>query len=239
MRKRSDIVTDASIVGKRIALLRTKRGLNQDEFAQALSELCSRQKPYSLQIISAWESGRRLPTEKMFGILSHFFGVTEEYLRGLSSDPDSMIVEENESGLEIDVNDLKDFDGRVVYVIFHNHAHEDQIAIVNSDKETLIMKNGYIRYPNPQIKAIYANEPDYVYFKSKSGRYPLTMSGLLNTQANLIWIESKSPDPVIRSQYNGWYRRNEHNTALINSIGLTLPLEGLNISYYAYLSNEK
>ncbi len=238
MQKRKDLFSNPSFVGKRIAQLRTERGLTQEQFAQELSALSSRNKTYSLQLVSAWESGRRVPTAETLGIISHFFCVTEEYVRGLSSNPDSKETENVRSDLEIEINDLKLLDGRPVYVEFNNLEHKDQFAIVNADQRTLIMKTGFVRYPNPKIKAIYSNEPDYVFYKSRQGRSPMTLHQLLKTETTLVWVESMSSDPAIRSQYNGWYRRNEQNTALINAIGLTLPLEGLNISYHAYLSSE-
>ena len=238
MRKRHDPVANKNIVGARIALLRTKRNLTQSELAALLSELSTKDVPYSTQLISSWEQGRRMPTSEMFGRLSHFFGVKEEYIRGLSADPDSSELSDTNNEMEVQISDLPSLDGRPVFVSFVNHVHEDQFAIVNANENRLIMRNGYVPYPNKNIRAIYTSEPDYAYFLSKNGKYPLDMNGLLTTQSNLIWVEMKSYDLIVQNKYNGWYRRNENNTALISSVGLVLPYEGLNVSYNAYLKKD-
>lgn len=237
MKKRKDPIANANIVGSRIALLRSNLNMSQQDLADRLSEMSTRKEPYSVALISSWEKGRRLPTEEMLGRLSMLFMVTEEYLRGLSDDPDSNEITDSNKPLEISTNDLPKFDGRPVFVAFANHAHEDQFAIVNADEKKLMMRSGYIQYPSTNIKAIYANEPDYSCFMSKTGRFPLDMNSLLSASSNLFWIEMINSDQIVQAKYNGWYRRNENNTALISSVGYVLPFEGLNVSYHAYLKN--
>lgn len=227
------------IIAKRITLLRNERNLSQEQLASMLSELTTREKPYSTQLISSWESGRRPPTEKMITLLSHFFGVTEEYIRGVSDNPDTTeSAKDSNAGIEVELSELGNFDGRPVFVAFKNLSHKDQFAIVNTSRKVLIMRDGMLPYANPDIRAIYASEPDYAYFMSKGGHYPLDMNTLLNNKNNLFFVEMISSDPVVQGQYNGWYRRNSNNTALINSIGLVLPFDGLGISYNAYLRND-
>lgn len=227
------------IIAKRITLLRKERGLSQDDLASMLSELTTREKPYSPQLVSSWESGRRPPTEEMITLLSHFFNVTEEYIRGLSDNPDTKEpAKDSNTGIEIKGPDLENFDGRPVFVAFKNLSHPDQYAIVNTSKKVLIMRDGMLPYTSPEIRAIYASEPDYAYFMTKGGYYPLDMNTLLNNKGNRFFVKMISSDPMVQGQYNGWYRRNANNTALINSIGLVLPFEGLGISYNAYLRND-
>lgn len=235
MRKRNDPIANQTTVGSRIALLRTQRNMSQQDLADCLSETSRRKAPYSVSLISSWEQGRRKPTSEMLGRLSQLFMVTEEYLRGISDDPDSNELVDTNRPIEVKIKDLANFDGRPVYVSFANYVHEDQFAIVNADERKLMMRSGYIPYPNTNIKAIYASEPDYAYFMTKTGQFPLDMNGLLTTPSNLIWVEMITSDQIVQSKYNGWYRRNENNNALISSVGYVLPLEGLNVSYHAYL----
>lgn len=240
MKIRNDKDTlNPDIVASRIALLRNKRGLSQEELASMISELTTREKPYSPQLVSAWESGRRPPTEEMIARLSHFFNVTEEYIRGLSDNPDTKAsAKDSNKEMEIKVNELENFDGRPVFVAFKDLSHKDQFAIVNTSRKALIMRDGLLPFASSDIRAIYASESDYAYFMSKGGHYPVDMNTLLNSKNNLFYIEVTSSDPIVQGQYNGWYRRNANNTALINSIGLALPFEGLGISYNAYLKND-
>lgn len=49
-----------------------------------------------------------------------------------------------------------------------------------------------------------------------------------------FWVELTTSDKYMQGLYNGWYHHNEDKTCLINNRGLTLPYEGLHISYYAY-----
>lgn len=235
MNKRTASDTSKVVIGMRIASLRSKSNKTQEQLASLLSEISSRKTAYSVSLVSSWEQGRRKPLPETIGLLAHIFGVTEEYLLGISDDPDSSEVSDSNQSIELKMSDLGDFDGRPVFVSFANLEHEDQFAIVNADEQKLMMRDGYMAYPHPSIKAVYASEPDYVYFKSLEGRFPLDMNSLLTSKANLFWVEMKTSDRMVRSKYNGWYRRNEDNTALISSIGLVLPFQGLNVTYYAYL----
>lgn len=238
MKKSKYSTATKNTVGSRIALLRAQRHLGQKELANELSSLTDRETPFSVSLISSWETGRRMPTPEELGRLSIYFQVTEEYLRGVSDDPDSTEPSDTNRNIEIKPGDLSKFDGRPVYVSFKNLAHEDQFALVNADNKTLIMRNGYINFASPNIKAIYVSEPDYAYFMSKSGQFPLDMNGLINTESHLIWVEVTSTDPIVQRRYNGWYKKNEDNTALISPVGYALPYEGLNVSYNAYLRRD-
>ena len=62
-------------LGKTIKELRQKRGVTQDEFAEALC--------VSVQTVSRWENGINAPDVSMLPCLSVYFGVTADYLLGL------------------------------------------------------------------------------------------------------------------------------------------------------------
>ena len=49
-----------------------------------------------------------------------------------------------------------------------------------------------------------------------------------------VWVEMITSDSNISARYNGWYRHNEDRSCLISGLGLTLPYDGLGVSYYAY-----
>lgn len=227
------------LIGNRIALLRTQRKQSQSELAKMLSERSSRKTPYSPQLISAWEQGRRIPTDKMIETLAAFFGVTEEYILGISSSPDSRDASEDSRKNIIRKQDLKKYHGMPVWVAFNNMAHKDQYAILNMNNQTLVTMNDRIPISHPHVKAIYSMVPNYASIISIHGRFPMDMATLLNAKTKMVWVETKSSDPEVQGLYNGWYQKNQRNMMLINSRGLALPFSGLNISYYAYLNNNE
>ena len=246
MKKRSDINVNSIILGARIASERSKLGLTQQKFADDISSLCG--KPQSSLLVSAWEKGRRKPTEDVIPIIAEYFNVSVEYLCGLSDNPDPSGEKNDIStaesaktdfNLKLQPADLRQFDGRVVFLAFQNYTHTDQFAIVNADKESFVLRDGYVPFGSKDIKAIYTTEPDYMYFKSLNGLYPVDMTTLQNGSADRFQIKMKTNDKLVQNSYNGWYRRNEDRTALVNEEkGYVLPIEGLNVAYYAYASQK-
>lgn len=68
-------------LGKRLQLLRKKKGLSQEELAQMLS--------VTRQTVSKWELGQSEPDLQFVSRLSEIFGVTTDYLiKGDVDDPD-------------------------------------------------------------------------------------------------------------------------------------------------------
>ncbi len=242
MKKSNDFVINPVVLGSRIASERAKHGLTQQQLADELSKLFG--KSQSSLLISAWERGRRHPTEDVLPLIAEYFDVSVEYLCGLSDTPDADDntagkSAENSFNIELQISDINLFDGRVVFLAFQNYAHEDQFAIVNADREAFIIRDGYIPFASKNISAVYANEPDYLYFRSLNGLYPVDMATLRNGSSNRFEIKMKTSDQTIQKKYNGWYRRNEDKTALVNEQwGYVLPIDGLNVSFYAYAAQK-
>lgn len=225
------------VIGSRIALIRSMNNMSQEDLAITLSELSGSQK--SGMLISHWENGRRVPDKKSITLLANYFGVTEEYIRGYTDDPQSTDTEKKEINIRLKPEDYGKFDGKVVYLSFENYEHDDQPAIVHYPKKMFIVKEGKIPFDSSSIRAVYVSEPDYMYYKSTNGMHPIDIATLYKNTNNIFWVEMRSPDAIVRSRYNGWYKRNERNDCLINiSDGYVLPYEGLNLSYYAYVGTD-
>ena len=124
-------------------------------------------------------------------------------------------------------------DGKPVFVSFKNHAHEDQWGIVNMDRSSFILRNGLLRFTDQTIDQIFVSEPYFAYIKSTQSNLSLDMSKLLNTK-KYVSIEMTTSNRYVRGLYNGWFHHNETHSCLINEKGLTLPYEGLGISFHAY-----
>lgn len=244
MKRRTDSNVSSVVLGSRIASLRSKRGLTQQQFSEDISGLCG--KTQSNLLISAWEKGRRKPTEDVIPIIAKYFNVSVEYLCGLEEDTASdvggedLVVasagsNETDFNFKLSPNDLEQFDGRVVFLAFQNYTHVDQFAIVNADKELFILRDGSLPFTSKDIKAIYTTEPDYMYFKSLNGLYPVDMATLQKSKTRRYQIKMKTSDKHIQEKYNGWYTRSEDGNELINEKkGYILPVEGLNVGFYAY-----
>ncbi len=229
-------------IGNRIAELRVKSNLKQCDLARLLSEMTGRSSVLQPTSISAWETGRRNPASHYITFMSQLFGVTEAYLLCLTNDPkkeepDYLPTEKPTTDIaslslskRIDRETMFAYDGKPVYVSFKNNIHVDQWGIYDDKTKRIVLRSFMIKTNSDSIDAIYTFAPFVITAKSRPIQ---TLSILLN--AETVYLVMRSRDPEVINLYEGWYRHNENKTLLINSAGLTLPYNGLNVSYYAYL----
>lgn len=242
-----------NLIASRISALRQKIGLSQTELATILTNASGN--VITTPTISSWETGRRMPPSARMPYLAEILGCTEDYLYGKVDDengiapelPDSnestndIVYDSLEAKVEgevkLRVNDIinnRRFDGRPVYITFKNYAHKNQWGLVNLTQKAFILSDRrMLNFDAESIDFIYVDEPSYSSFCSINGNYPLDMTRLMR-RTRKVYIEMRTADKNITTQYNGWYSHNENKTCLINSIGLTLPYSGLGISYNAY-----
>lgn len=237
-------------IAKRLAALRVENNLTQPQLAEKLSELSNRETPITIATISSWETGRRTPSVSFFNYLAILYNVTVKYLQCRTDDrnDDSDEQETNDNDIRgiynsrkeivINISEINNFDKKPVFITFKNLAHPDQWGIVNVEKKCFVLSCGILNFNSNVIDKIYIDEPTYYYFTSINGSYPLDIAKLHKTKRE-IWVELITSDKYMQGQYNGWYKHNETHTCLINKIGLTLPYEGLGISYRAYLDYDK
>lgn len=231
-------MTSENIMKVRIASLRCNANLSQQQLAMLLSDITKRTDMLSTATISSWESGRRKPSPSMIRAMSQLFSVTENYIKGLCDDPQSNEIKEsvfnskllypNTNIEKIDANIISGFDGMPLFVIFKKMTHKDQWGIYNDGMAQIIMRDFAIKVNSPSIDSIYTFSP---YIATKP-TLPLTYKRLMEVKQ--VWVTILSNDQQIRRMYDGWYVHNETHTCLINRAGLTLPYEGLNVSYYAF-----
>ena len=67
------------MIGKRIAGLRIKKGLTQEEFARVLG--------VSRSALSLWEQGRRKVDQDVLPVIANYFSCPTDYLLGLTDNP--------------------------------------------------------------------------------------------------------------------------------------------------------
>lgn len=233
-------------VAKRLTSLRIENNLTQKELAERLSEISKRDTPMTTPAISSWETGRRTPSITFFKYLASIYDVSVEYLQCKTDNPKNTFVEQKPITIDIEkyykerqqitipLSEIGNYDKKPVFVSFKNLTHPDQWGIVNIEKKSIVLAGGVLSISSPIIENIYIDEPTYYYFASINGKYPLDNAKLHKTKREM-WVELTTSDKGLQGLYNGWYKHNETHTCLINKVGLTLPYEGLGISYRAYL----
>ena len=154
----------AANTGNRIKYLRTQKGLSQTEMAETFAQYVGKSSPFSNMTISSWESGRKMPPAETYMQLAAFFGVTTDYLFGLTNDiqikesetsNDVTAIDEHERKIKISFKDVKKMDGLPVYVKYLDIIKGFYIVNINVEKPTL---NG----KSEKLKLL----PNYEYYKS-------------------------------------------------------------------------
>ncbi len=225
------------VTGKRLKLLRTKRGLNQKEFCVQFSEFTNRETTISYMNYSCWETGRKVPTTDTIYWLCKFYDVSADYSLGLSNDEpdlsdapdDAKKINSISDMFEIPYYDLAKYDGKPVFLSFPSGTMSPKWAIVDYPKRQLVCNDMKISI-SPNIKYSVNTPPELVTVQSLA-RHFVSLEDML--KMDHVYIESLSPDPFLRGQVSGWYKHTPDKTCLINEKGLTLSYEGLDITYRA------
>lgn len=226
----------------RLALLRNQKGLTQEELANIISDIVNRKRGYSLLSVSGWETGDKQPTIEVLCVLCDYFNVTPNYLLGFEDDPGSSkiapaTVKTGKKGVikpdyVITYNKLPNFDGEPIYVVFNELQSANRWGILNMSKERIVFGGDYITLRKDLNCTYYTNIPEDEKKPKYGVKKRLTVSQIRKSER--VWVEPITPDKEIKGKYTGWFHNNENKSCLINAIGLTLPYDGLSISYNAY-----
>ncbi len=223
------------VTGSRIRLLRNERGETQKEMAIHFSDFMGRPTTLSEMAISCWESGRKMPPVDTFMWLQRYFGVSLDYLAGLTDDRDiggnSKVAKGKDikKGMEIPLREMSQHDGEPVYVVFPPSTQKNQWGIVDYPNRVIWLANSKLSITE-KCKYYLYTVPEEVTIRSLA-HHLINMNDLLKKER--VWIESLSPDPYIKGQMTGWYKHNPTKEYLVNEIGQTLSYEGLGVTYNA------
>ena len=181
----------------RIRNLREDKDITQAKMGEILS--CSQ------RVYSNYERGDiDIPTATLLK-LADFHQVSVDYLECLTDEPTGKAQSINSNStnnlITIPFSQLKDFDGKPVFITFKNYAHAEQWGIINVSKNAFILRDGVLKFENPNINTVCIEEPYYAYFGTANGRYSLDITKLVNTK-NDIWVEMKTSDQYICGLYN-------------------------------------
>lgn len=225
------------IISEKVVELRTNKGWSQKEFGLKLTELSPKKNVVSQTSISMWENRERPIPMVYLTPLSQLFGVTEDYLLGLTDDPQGDREDKTAefySKYEVHYWELYAYDKQPIYLDFgETMKHENGWAIYNRAK-------GWFVFPDDVVQAKALEGLGVKYFSIDVSRLSdsLTQRKTLGLdevmKRDTVYIQMLSTDRYVRGLYDGWYRHNETRTALINSEGNVLPYNGLKKVYYAY-----
>lgn len=227
-----------NIFAKRFQRLRLENKIPQDELAKKLSEIEDRQKDLTASTISAWETGRKMPSTVVLLTIADYFGVTTDYLLGKSDSKTSKIEkqaeEEIENSEEIMYKDLYAYDGIPIYVVFKTLDQKNQWGIYNHSERKLIFKDMHLDIKNriSSFCEFYVKKPDYEENALRKNRSITDIDQL--KKYDHVYILMKTSDDYMRGMYSGWYHHSIDRECLINDLGAILRYEGLDVYYKAY-----
>ena len=213
----------------RLALCRRQMGYTMEELAAEIGKVMG--KGISLSAISHWEKGTRIIPRKYGEVFTIIFGVTLDYLRGLTDDPHGIVesVAKEEGLEEVPYERVADYDGRPLWVEFVSGTGINGWGIIDALGSNVVMVSRTYKISKTRMR-FYPEEPGYAMLQVKLDRVKRpSMDEFF--RAKRLYVEYDSPDPGIRKLYGGWYKHNENNTALVNDDGLVLPYGGLD-KYY-------
>lgn len=225
-----------------LSYLREQNHITQAELADYLSKAIDEKYDYKVQsqLISLWETGRRPVPEKYYEPLMNYYGVSLEYLCGMTDDPlgnDPDMKDtpfsasyENEP---IKSNDFHNYNRLPVFVVFKDYEHKAQWGILDATNMRIVFTSftlSLVRLSTSKVK-IYPTKPAYIGVPA-----PESNSLALGTarQHEQVYIKMTTSDSEVHALYDGWYKKNETDSGFINSSGLVLPYSGYGLSYVAY-----
>lgn len=225
-----------------LSYLREQNNITQGELAAYLSKAIDEKYDYKVraQLVSLWETGKRPVPERYYEPLMDYYGVTLEYLCGMTDNPLGNESEEKDASFSslyenepININYIHNYNGLPIYVVFKDYEHKAQWGIVDEANMRIVFAGftlSLVRLPTSKVM-IYPAKPTFIGVPApKSISLPLANA----LQHEQVYIKMTTSDPEVHALYDGWYKKNETDTGFINSSGLVLPYSGYGLSYVAY-----
>lgn len=223
----------------RLASLRKNSGLSQKEFAVRFSEYLGKSMPYAPSTISSWEVGAKNPTTETLIAMADFFGVSLNYLRGVSNDrtpSDEERVSITKYKYLVPADKLKSYDHTPVWLQFDSPMHEDKWGIISMETNSIVCEAEVLSLSQlEELKCqFYILPMPNDIFRDVFLAEPMSFSKMRDSKES-FWVEVVAPSSI-KTRYDGWYHHNEDKSCIINDRGLTLPYSGFGISWRAYVS---
>ncbi len=221
-------------IGTRLASLRKERGLTQNEFRLEFGEFYDNG-DILIPTISAWEQNRRVPAMDTIISLAQFYGVSIDYLFGITDERTNAGSQEKQkaitdiikhSDIAIKNSDLIKYNGLPVFVRFKKNNHLSQWGILNYNTNHVVCKDFMVSLSVDVECFAYAVQPP---IRTQIVSYQQLL------ESPYVWIEMITSDSEISAKYNGRYTLNEDKTCLVNmQNGFILKAQGLDVSFWAF-----
>ncbi|SCY69391.1 DNA-binding transcriptional regulator, XRE-family HTH domain [Lachnospiraceae bacterium XBB2008] len=226
----------SKLAGSKIKYQREKLGLSQAEFGIQFAKFNGHPKAYAAMTISTWETGRKVPPAETMMELSKFFNVSMDYLYGLSSDDQTYeTTKSSHTTMEIPYEKLDEYDGEPIYVVSERGMIGNQWGIMDVATRSIQLRNN-TRLPvskSPDVK-YYITVPANDITLRHLLKYAVSMKDIMSGLRTKVYVKSLSQDPALRGAIEGWYNVDLEHNMLINSMGRTLSLDGLSVTYNAF-----
>lgn len=233
------------VAASRISELRRTAGLNQELLAITLSTLSKTKRKYSIPTLSAWETGKRAIPNDAAEAYSDLFGVPKEYIVGLSDDPTGGMQGDKKNDLSsllhnarLTFAQLPALDGEPVFISFPKKNHKNCwgiVKVVSDERIDLITADRTLSCEDPLIYDVFALDSDFVYVYKLQNQHHLSLAKVL-AEKDPVYVVINSTDTDVIETYNGWYTvvKAGDKTFLQNEIGCTLPIAGMNLTYFCF-----
>ncbi len=241
--RKSNAVNENRIIPTRLAYARNFRKLSQVEVLNKINELSNSDLKQS--IYSQWETGRRTIAIKHNAVIAEALNTSLEYLTGLTDNINSIYgdleiktidIDEEDSKIKIDASELYRYDKKPLFVVPLDYSFSAGWGIFDKLTNTVTTLNGIIKLTKDSDLEFYVYGPSFINEIGIRTKRRIDLRTVF--ECDYIYLESCSPDRVLRAQINGYYHHltngNNDKIALVSETGIILPYSGINISYIAY-----
>lgn len=234
---------DVMVFARHLKQIRENKGWTQNQLATEINNYLLN-KELASTTIAAYEQGARYPKLPTIVAIATLFKVSVDWLIGVNENMDIQAVKKGSvpsSPIEhtdviIPRNEWYKYDKSPVYVVSSNTdvpLFQPCWGILDYDNKRILSVVGIINIKDIGCN-LYRYKPSEADKTDTVGRLSLSINELKKETGN-VWVEVLNTDSFTKGQYNGWYKSNENRSMLINiSNGLTLPYNGIGISFRAY-----
>lgn len=241
---------DQNEFSRRLKALRKQRKMTQASLSIALNHRLHGETKISLQTISSWETGLKMPHISVVSVLCDVLECSIDYILARTSVIDgfakqkdmslSQVKEVEESDVpisKIPFEELFDYNEKPVFCSFEDESLHNQWGIVNKEENLIRFCDGsYIplRSHIQKTTEFFILEPEFNNAVKKGKAKKISMKTISDYQH--FYVCMKTADKKVHTAYDGWYKHNEDHTFIISDRGYVLPYDGIDLSYYAYTS---
>lgn len=200
--------------GYRLSLLRSENGLTQNEFCKDFFDY-DEESSNLIPTVSSWEQNRRYPTVENIIKLAMYYGVSCDYLFGLSDErvnkgneaKKELIKECNKyTNIPIPKREMLNYNKQPVFVTFLDASHEPQWGILNYDEKKLQF-------------ATFDEELSDNTVCFMQNTLPLTRNRIASLSQVMdlehVWIEIIPSNDMLDDSFNGRYVHSKDKTHLV------------------------